>query len=142
MAYTPVSTRINVQAVRGAKNFLAKDVAVGQQNVSTSGLAVETVNQAVVVMAAFTLEALLVGSDYEPWASFGAWALQGGTFALKPSYPISSKAYSCVVVDASGFKITRAGIRRYTANFKFRMLTIGSAPVNAGEVMDSFWGLV
>ncbi len=142
VAYTPVSTLINVQAVRGPKNFLAEDVAVGQQNVSTSGLVVETVNQSVVVMVSFTLEAMLINGDYEPWAKFGAWALQGGTFVLKPMYPISSKAYSCVVADSSGFKITRAGVGRYTANFKFRCLTIGSAPANAAEVMDSFWGLV
>jgi hypothetical protein len=144
--YTPVSTPIALLAGGGAKEFLAEDVATGQQNVSTSGLVVETVNQSLVVMVSFTLPATRVGGPssgyYEAWAQFLAWALMGGTFILAPNYPLSGKLYNCVAGDPTGNKIKRVGIGRYDLGFKFRILTDSSAPANAAEVMDSFWGLV
>ena len=140
--YTPVSTPIAVPAVRGAKNFIAEDVATGQQNISTSGAVVETVNQSIIVMVSFTLEAMLMGEDYEAWANFASWTLLGNSFLLAPNYPASLKEYPAVVGDPTGFKITRAGMQRYTGNFKIRLLAGSGAPANAGEVMDSFWGRV
>lgn len=139
--YTPVATPIALPAIRGATNFLPEDVATGNQNVSASGAVIETVNQCQFVQVTFTLLGLLVNVDYEAWANFASWAAKGGTFLLAPNYAISTKAYNCVSLD-QGFKLQRGGPRRYNANFKFRILNDGSAPANAAEVMDSFWGLV
>ncbi len=65
----------------------------------------------------------------------------GGTFILAPNYPTSSKEYNCVLLDQT-WPLTRAGFRRYNADFKFQCLRDSSAPANSAEVMDSFWGLV
>lgn len=138
--YTPVTTPIAVPAVRGAKNFLAQDVFRGKDNLSTSGAVRERVGN-IDVMVSFTLEAMVMGTDFEAWSNFGSWALQGGVFILAPFYNTSMKQYNCVM-EAQGYKIGRAGLRRYSADFAFRILNDGSRPANAAEVMDSFWGLV
>ena len=138
--YTPVATPVAVPAIHGAKNFLAQRVANGNQNQSTSGAVIETVNQSLVVVVTFTLQALQLGVDYEAWADFAEWAAMGEAFVLAPSYPRSSKEYNCVSLD-SGFTISRAGMMRYNADFKFQILNDSSAPSGAREVMQSFWGL-
>ena len=138
--YTPVSTPIAVPAVRGAKNFIARNQFRGGRNLATSGAVQESVGYTDILIS-FTLEAMLVSSDYDAWASFAAWAIAGGTFILAPNYPISSKEYNCVW-DGNDEAVKRLAIKRYSADFKFRMLNDGSRAANADEVMNSFWGLV
>ena len=122
-----------------AVGFDAYDQARRHKNLSTSGLQ-EVVYEASDVLCDWTIPALLVGSDYEQWATFFRWAAQGGTFNFAPRYPASSAIYHATL-ESDDFKPKRVGPGRYSLAVQIRIVPDGAAPADAGAVMHSFYGL-
>lgn len=122
------------------QNFVpVDDYSRSSRNVATSGL-VETILESPDVMVSWTIPALSIASDYAAWATFFRWAADGSQFDFKAN-SASSKTYHAVL-ESKRFQPRRGGLGRYSLDVQIRIIPDGSAPADAGEVMQAFWGIV
>jgi len=140
VGYTPVATPITLDASI-CRDFVAEDVTRAADNLPTSGAVRERVVMATDVMISFTLPAVPVGSTYKAWAAFARWAQQGNAFAVGLGVGTAGAQTYNAVYESMSFTSKRAALGLYSLAFRFRLLNDGDAPADAGEVMNSYWGL-
>jgi hypothetical protein len=137
--YTPVSTPITLQFVRGPQQFGCYYSLRAHDNLSTGGLR-ERVVEASDMLIAFSMLALRMGDDMDDWASFMAHALAGGQFDFYPNAALASSYCHCVSDDTE-FQPARNAPGQYAASFKWRIVPDSQAPANPGVVMGWFYGI-
>ena len=136
--YTPVTTPITLQFVRGPQGFRCDSKAIVHDNEATSGIR-ERVHERTELMLSFGMGHLRINDDLAAWSTFMVWALAGGSFKFYPD-AAQSTYYNCVSEDEE-FAPARVAPGVYSAAFVWRIVPDSlSASATTGLVMRLFYG--
>lgn len=130
---------IQLPFARGPVDFMCAHEGRVHDNVAAGGLR-ERVIEHLDMIVTFTLPAMLVGSDFESWGDFAAFALAGGQFVFAPNQAVDYW-FRCVSEDRV-WAPQRVGLRRYSAAFRWRVVEDEVVPDKPSDVMRAFWGIV